>query len=187
MGSYANLWISDSRSPVDETEVTEEIFMKWDVPLGWLALFEPEDFSLETVEEECDSYQVLYSSSPVDRAIRRLHERSAICVQVGGRKWEQGKEKFVEFLATHQSKFVHVGYSGLMDDEFPAIDQRQLYIERIRNIRTPVLIEEKTLFGKTKMSLAEHWRLLVPADYKPDAALPCWAWFGAPPEGEDWV
>ena len=187
MGSYANLWISDSASPVDETEVAEEIFMKWEVPLGWLALFEPEDFSLETIEEDGDSYQVLYSSKPIDRAIKKLDERSSLCVQAGGKSWEQGKERFVSFLARHHAGFVHAGYSGLMDDEFPAIDQRQLYIERIKNIRLPVMIEKKTLFGKKKERLAEHWRLLVPADFKPGVVLPCWAWFGAPPDGEDWV
>lgn len=188
MGSYANLWISESPSPVDVTEVPEEIFMKWNVPLGWLALFEPQDFSLETVEEDGDSFQVLYSSKPVESAIRNLRDRSAVCEQLDGESWANGKEQFEEFLAAHRGRFVHVGYSGLMDDEFPAIEQRQLYIERINNIRLPVTTEKKTLLGKKKEILAEHWKLLVPADYKPGVVLPCWSWFGSPPGNrEDWV
>ena len=149
--------------------------------MGWLVLLEPQDFSLETVEEYGDSLQVLYSSKPIDSAIEKLRERSTLCEQLDGESWVQGKEQFEKFLAAHRGRFVHVGYAGLMDDESPAIGQRQFYIERINNIKLPVTTERKTLFGKKKEILAEHWELLVPADYKPGVVLPCWAWFGSPP------
>lgn len=188
MGSYANLWISDSPSPIDEAEVFEELLSKWEVPLGWLALFDPHDFILETVEEDGDSYQILYSSKPIDQAIENLESRSVLCAQAGGASWAQGKREFVGFLTSHRSAFVHVGYSGLMDDNFPAIEQRQTYIEGIKNIKAPVMIEKKSLFGKKKTVLAEHWTMLVPGDFKPGLTLPCWSWFGAPPSPqEDWV
>ena len=95
---------------------------------------------------------------------------------------------FIEFLSQEGADFVHVGYSGLMDDNFPALDQREFYIESIKNINAPVMIEKRTLLGKKKTVLSDSWRMLVPADYKRGAVLPFWAWFGAPPGNrEDWA
>lgn len=130
MGSYANLWLSNAESPLATDNANVEILYKWDVSLGWLALCEPEDFSLETVEEDEEVFQVLYSSKSIDKAVQCLEKRSPLCAEAGGESWTQGMRYFVAFLTQNDASFVHVGYNGLMDDDFPALDQRALYIER---------------------------------------------------------
>ncbi len=189
MGSYAELWISNEKSPVAEQEPVDGILSKWYVPLGWLALFEPKDFILETQYEEKEdkNYHVLFSSKPVREAINLIQQRSDYCSQLGGESWAKGLEFFLAFLTNGNASYVHVEYSGLADDDFLPIYQREFYIKQLSNMAHPPVVEKRSLFGGKKEELSEHWKMMTPEEFKIGKVLPYWAWFGAPPgTKEDW-
>ncbi len=189
MGSYAELWISNEKSPAAEQEAIDGILSKWSVPLGWLALFEPSDFILDTQHEEEEDLdvQVLYSFKPAQEAVSLIQERSPNCALVGGESWINGIKFFLAFLEKGGDGYIHVGYSGLADDEFPPIDQREFYIKQINNMAYPPLVEKRSLFGGRKPKLSEHWRMMMPEGFKLGKPLPYWAWFGGPPGTKnDW-
>ena len=189
MGSYAELFLTNDQSPALEGNVIDSILSKWYVPLGWLALYEPQDFKLETEFDEDleEDFHVLYSTRPVGKAISLIQERSSNCEKLGGDSWTKGLDFFLTYLKTSNAEYVHVAYSGLADDEFPAFDQQEFYIAQINNMKFPSMDEKKSLFGGTKLKRNKNWEALLPEGYKPGKLLPYWAWFGAPPgTKEDW-
>ena len=193
MGSYANLHLSRCSSTEDEDAYLDdtELLSKWLVPLGWLALFEPHNFHIrDLVDEDGGPYSTLQLSNDLNTALSLLKKRTTLFSEAMGDNWDRCVDSFVNHLSHTEASYVHVDFSGLIDDEATAQLLREKNIAVVEKMLPPVMTEKKTIFGKKKNILSKNWKAILDftTDYKPNELFPCWTWFGIPPgDREDWI
>jgi len=81
LGSYALLSLSNSpvpfHGPSESFVEGTELAFKYGIPVGWVALFDEEDFVSKSRYEKLDDYEYpeLFLASPVSKTLEYLKQR----------------------------------------------------------------------------------------------------------------